>query len=458
MSTTSEETVPRKYPLSSPPVPYLESDIAPGWQKEPWDVNLPDSPGFITDLVWATRGTESTTKFSVWSAIFIISSLLKRDAWLPWIEGSPMFPNMYILFVAPPRVCAKSTAVKFAEKSLRKVESVETDPVLKYLKSINSHHGKATPEVLYDILEPEEKEFELEDGSILPVDRGSQVALIQSELGTFINKSKYNQTLVSVMTKWYDSDDKDDEATRGNGRKSLRNIYVTLFGATTPDAMKDDLPEEVIGGGFLSRCLIISEEQATRYYPLPVRFKGAPDHAELGQRLLWIADNCQGPFTLSKEALQVYNAWYRRFKDSLHVMKSDDINMRARMDTNLIKLAMIIRAQRYEPGMVITKEDFEYAIKLIDEVYQTASPVLDEVGGTEDYQSLSHVRTYIQRNGSVNRKKLLLTFQKKIGIVKLDNILVTLKQRGEVIFKDKNKADIPLPEGDPGEVYKWIGT
>lgn len=411
----------------------------------------------MTDLVWATRGMETTTKFAAWSALYFVSAFLKRDAWLPWILGSPMFANLYVLFVAPPRICAKSTAVKFATKAAKKTDAIDHDPLLQYVKKLNTHEGKATMEVLYDILAPESKKFSIDGGEDIMVDRGSQVALIQSELSTFLSKAQYNQTLVPALTKWYDSDERDDEATRGGGRKSLRNIYVTLFGATTPDAMKDDLPPEVIGGGFLSRCLTITESKSTRFFPLPTHFDGAPDQLELAQRLMWIAQNCQGPFTLSREAMKVYTKWYRHFKSSLEKMKEDDINTRARMDTNLIKVSMCIRAQRYEPGMIITEQDMLYAIKLIDEVYNTASPVLDEVGGTDGYQHLKKVERFVKANASVPRAKLLGIFAKMLNNVQMDGVLVNLKQLGKVYFTDKNGQMQDVPGSNPSDLIVWRG-
>jgi hypothetical protein len=453
---SEKELVNLKYPLSKPPSPVKASEVAEGWQPDPWDHNLPRQGGFITDLVWATRGTESTTKFATWSALFAVSSLLKRDAWLPWIEGSPMFANIYIFFVAPPRVCAKSTAVKFASKAMRSASHIKMDPILKYLKEFNEINGKATPEALYDAMMPEEKAFQIQgSGEPYMADRGSQVCLIQSELSTFLGKQQYNQALLPSLTKWYDSDDRDDEATRGRGKTELRNIYVTLFGATTPEAMRTDLPEEVVGGGFMSRCLTIYEQRSTRHYPVPILFRGAPTYQELAHRLMWIAQNCQGPFTISKEAMYLYKDWYKQFKFSLEKLSSDEINMRARMDTNLIKVAMLVRAQRYEPGMVITREDFEYAIKLIDDVYDTSQAVLEEVGGSDGYQHLQKVSKFIEANGTVTRSKLLTVFKKHLNTTQLDSALTHLLGMDAIVIKD-GRERLNAPGSSTKEVYEWI--
>jgi hypothetical protein len=263
------------------------------------------------------------------------------------------------------------------------------DPVVAYRKALNLHHSKITPEAINDLLAPTTEIF---NGQEVP--RGSEVAFIVSELTTFLGKQKYNVGLVDALTKLYDSRDVDDEMTRGQGKKEFRDIYVTLFGATTPSSFRDSIPPEAFGGGFMSRVVIVKEDKPTRYFPLPMAVPGSADAGELAQRLSWIALNAVGNYTFSKEAYERYTKWYRKFKDSLVDHPNGD--SLARLDTNLIKLSIIMRAQRYEVGNVITERDFEDALNLLLYTYDGLDDFMREVSSNPWEQQQMKVKKVLQ--------------------------------------------------------------
>jgi hypothetical protein len=365
----------KKYSPASPPVPFVEKDMKKIWQDEPWDVNLP-SPGFITDLVYTTRGIETPTKFAVWSGLFAISTILKRDAYLDW-GFKPLYPNLYVILVAPPRLCAKSTVIDICEDIFIKVPDIlkKANARLAFKKKLNLHHSKITPEAINDLLATEQTS---DEGLI--IERGSEVSFIVSELTTFLGKQKYNIGLIDNLTKLYDSRDIDDEATRGKGKHVFKDIYVTLFGGTTPDSFKNNIPEEAFGSGFMSRIIVIKQDHPTRYFPMPQKVPGAPSTEELAQRLAWIAENSFGGYRFSKEAYSKYSHWYRSFKDSLPNNPNGDVL--ARLDTNLLKLSVLIRAQRYEKGNIITLKDFDDALNLLTDAYGEISDFMKEVSSS----------------------------------------------------------------------------
>lgn len=423
-----------RYSRRRPPVATTEADVTKVYQEEPWDVHLPQ-PGFLTDLVFSSRGFETTTKFAVWSAVWAISTLLKRDAYLKWFPKN-LYPNMYVIFVAPPRICAKSTAVDFCEDAFHEVPHIlaSVDDAIAYRKALNLHHSKITPEAINDLLEPSVETFNGQE-----VHRGSEVAFIISELTTFLGKQKYNIGLVDALTKLYDSRDVDDEMTRGQGKKIFENIYVTLFGATTPSSFRDSIPQEAFGGGFMSRVIIVKEDKPTRYFPLPMAVPGAPDSMELAQRLSWIAINATGSYTFSKEAYDRYCKWYRRFKDSL--VDHPNADSLARLDTNLIKLSIIMRAQRYEIGNVITLRDFEDALNLLLYTYEGLDDFMREVSSDPWQQQQIKIKRILQsfqRGPSQTLWKMFVAQGIPENVIEAH--MAQLRNAGEVeLSLDKNK-------------------
>lgn len=392
-----------KYSPTTPPIPYTEDDVTKIWQDEEWDSKLPQ-PGFLTDLVLTTRGIETPTKFAVWSGIFAISTILKRDAYLDW-GFKPLYPNMYIILVAPPRMCAKSTVIDICEDAFGNMEDLlkSVDHRMAFRKKLNLHHSKITPEAINDLLSPE---YASDEGE--KIERGSEVSFIVSELTTFLGKQKYNVGLIDNLTKLYDSRDIDDEMTRGGGKSIFKNIYVTLFGGTTPDSFKNSIPEEAFGGGFMSRVIVIKQDSPTRYFPTPQHVPGAPTIPELTQRLTWVAQNAFGGYRLSREAYSEYSKWYRTFKDNL--VGNPNGNALARMDTNLLKLAVIIRAQRYERGNVITLQDFKDALTLLTDAYGEIGDFMKEVSSNQWESMQIQIKRILQHFKKGTQKQLWRRF------------------------------------------------
>ena len=204
------------------PKAYIDADIPNRfWPHEPFDDALPPS-GWLTDFVLATRGIETPTSISFWSAVFILSSLLKRDVYLARFPFN-LYPNFYVIVVAPPRVCAKTTAVKFGEKILSlALENNFKDPVEKETKRLNILR-KVTPQVISERMRPYDNTV-YKDGHGYRIEHGSEACFIVSELSTMLSREKFNDGLVSVLTNLYDCPDEDSVDTISRGKIVLRDV------------------------------------------------------------------------------------------------------------------------------------------------------------------------------------------------------------------------------------------
>ena len=70
-----------------PPVPYDENAVPASrraWVPDFHDQLIPKRKGFISDFVFHTRGIMTPTLASIWSALFVLQSAIKREAWLQW--------------------------------------------------------------------------------------------------------------------------------------------------------------------------------------------------------------------------------------------------------------------------------------------------------------------------------------------------------------------------------------
>jgi hypothetical protein len=447
--------------LSSPPIPFNESMVSDRfWSEEEWDKYLP-SPGFITDFVLHLRGIMTPTSFCFWSGVFVVSNILQRDAWLQWFP-SPMFANFFIIFVAPPRVCAKTSAVTFGEKLLYKYVKILGDEKLRFLKEPRIYN-KATPEGLNEVLKPEERTFCTPDGSILPpLRRGSSATISVGELSNFLGKQKYNTGLTEKLIDLYDCKDRNVEGSRTYQTEVQENVYVTLFGATTKDGLEESIPSVAMGGGFISRLIVDSHETETRWKgrskPRPVI--GGPTQNELLERMAWIARNAHGEYTFSEEA----NAYYEKRFEEIGELLSSEPNlwkrdMSQRYDIHLVKLSLLLRTQRYVPGNVIELQDIQEADKILMRIFSKNHEVIAEVGVTTYQKGLKRVeKKIIEKNGVTRRQLLHATSPYKgIDAEVLLRMIQQLNQEGKIkIMLNGSEQKYATRNGQ--EKYYWRGS
>lgn len=438
--------------------PFKETDVTNKfWSPEDWDIHLP-SPGFVTDFVLATRGFNTPTKFCAWTALFLISSVLKRDTEMDWGGMLKLYPNLFIFFVAPPALCAKSSVVNWgADEILRGYHEYILDPILKEKKTLyNIIAGSASPEGLFKSLAPRRsKTIQGLNGEFETVTHGSNATVIISELSNFLGKSQYKQELVPSLIKFYDCQDHDDNTTAGQRKKKLRDIYVTLLGATTQDGFDHSIPNQVTGGGFLSRVIINMMDGPTRFYAHPQVVEAGPTSDDLKKRLAWIAINSIGMYSFSKEAEKKYISWHKKYIKQY--VNGFGIPGRERDNIHVVKLALLIRVQRYEEGKVISVQDVQEAIKLIDDVRRDAVETIRGIGLDEREQTNETIRRFIRRRGDITRRELLRALSsRRITANDITYALVDLCANGDVEIMRGGKT-APRASSDGDEVYYWMG-
>jgi hypothetical protein len=438
--------------LQQRPEALQERDYDKFWLDEDFDKHLPE-PGFLTDLVLTLRGIETPTIFALWTGIFIMSSLLKRDAFLKWFPD-PVYPNFYVLLVAPPKVCAKSTSISFGSKMLIEYPKLLTE-ALRFRKMPNIVSTRATPESLSDAMLPEEFKY-LEGTEIKTYRKGSELTIIAGEASTFLGKQKYNVGLIDKLTHLYDSSDVDQDRTRKTGVQHFENTYVTFMGATTPEGVRQSIPEEAFEGGFMSRLIVVYQNHATRAYPFP-RIVG-PTRKDLNPRLAWIAENAKGAYVLDSKALELHERWYPGFHSSLETNAGSDRHkaMYHRFDIHLLKLALIMRAQRYEPGNVITAYDYMQAKAVLDATLDREHSPVEDVGSSIYGKHYNRIMKLVSEQPRKRTNLLQAMSPYECTADEVSKIINNLAEEGKVhIILDQKEH--PMASKNGREIYSWAG-
>jgi hypothetical protein len=427
-----KEVIGLPYDGENPPTPFNDKlpEYEGLWPHEKFDSFIP-SGGFVRDFVLATRGHETTTRFAIWTALLGVSAALRRDAYLDWPK--PLFPNLFVILVASPGVARKSFTINWMRSLLYRMHNCWEDEYHRFKYQVNVFAGSITSEGLQEYLKPKEQSVRKGNG-IGHVDRGSQIAMFASELKTSLPKKNYMEGIIGKLTDLYDcEEDPKGDYTKKDKEQEVRNVYITFIGGTTPDDLEKVLPEEVFGGGFMSRTVVVYENKPERIYPEPIEIPHAPTNDELTRRLAWISKYATGAYTLSEKAREVHHEWYRKhYKISLSEMDHDERLSRTRYDTILMRLALLVRAQRYEPGTTITLDDYLEAKKILDNTYHESENEVQKIGNSEYAQNMNRIRNTIQKHGEITRAHITSRMSRYARVSEINELLEHLKQIGEI--------------------------
>jgi len=297
--------------------------------------------GFISDYLTYTLNSEAPKSFHFWVAISVLGAVFGRNVSFP--RGhSQVFPNHFIVIVAPSGRCKKTSAGDIGIDLLWELEG------------LNVIAEKVTPEALVDSMKSsgggESKEC-----------RGFIYA---PELPVFLGKQQYNEGMIDLITRLADNPRKWDYRTRTKSIVKLTNVNAAMLGCVTPDGLTSAIPATAFGGGFMSRFLFVMEKQTSRELALP------PQRNDLQrEQLLQTLKKFQKQkrqFSMSAESEKWYINWYHQLR--IDSDKVDDPRMcgyYARKQDHLLRLTMVITlAEDLEP--VFTVEKFEEALRIFD--------------------------------------------------------------------------------------------
>lgn len=427
------------------------------WKEEEWDEFVPKG-GFIEDFVTALRGVATPTSICLWSAIGLISASSGRSVYMEWYP-EPLLANMYIIVVAPPKMCAKSTGINFGARIMKLLPDYYRsvgDEGRAMKKHIRTSSSRATPEGIITALVPEEYTYE-QNGVIYSGSTGSQLAFVVSELSTFLTKTQYNIGLISKLTDLYDGKVSDDDITAGQKRRFLKDIYVTLLAGTTPDDLKDVIPEEAFGGGFMSRCIIAMQKEIVRPYPKP---RKVIDKAELqlAERLAYVLKKSEGEYTLSKEAEDYYEKWFLKWSKTVGNTSSIKVrDLLLRSDTNLLKLSLLLTVQNYEVSHQISLETLKQAERLLNKTIESSIVALNAIGESFYHSRLSLLKELFKKKRKIARRTLLQYVSAyQVNAELMSKLLDQLAQE-EFITIRKDGRIHTVASSTSTELYLWTG-
>jgi len=389
---------------------------------------------WLAELLRYTSGQETPELFYIFSGIALISAVLNRDVKMDKVYFD-LYPNVYIILIAGTSKCHKSQSIGITTSFLDEINN----PPRKFAQKI-------TNERLIQFLSENIEVADMQQGL---VETKASGIIAADELSSFLGKNAMDTGIITTLTDLYGSQKHWEYQTKGSGTDVLNNVYITFLGASTAKWLRSAIPQEAVGGGFISRCIFVYQEEPKRLIPFPEDER--PDNfSEIKKRLVHDL-NCisqmKGIFELTPDAKSWYREWYKNNAKWLQQTHNEDFF--SRWDTFMFKLGMIISAARSNE-LLVTTADLQMADMYLQTVKDNMNPVLNTLTTAESELPTAKVLELIERRTSVNHEALMKMTKHMVNAEGLQLIIQTLEEAGDI--------EVVLRQGEPKKyIYRGEG-
>lgn len=362
-----------------------------------------------------TAESEAPETYHLWTGLSVIASALRRNVWLN--QGLYMlYPNLFVVLVAPPGKVGKSTVLRMGKILLKQLEEVEFGP------------DSTTRE---DLIRRLAKSYS-----------GGQSALTihSSELSSLIDPSGI--AMIQVLTDLYDceytppairQDASWQYSTKTQGQDKVINPVLNILAATTPSWIAEGFPEKAISHGFTARTIFVYEETTRFANPFPDEADSALVKALVHD--LQHISKLEGEFSWHPEAKERYEEIYGEIRESQPKdHRIEGYHWRKR--THILKLAMLLTIAEQD-GLVIEPRAIETAQNILHITEENMAKTFSAVGKYEFASDAERILSYITEKQGVTFSDIV---QRNISVGdarELSNIVNTLAASGAVEYGSK---------------------
>jgi len=371
---------------------------------------------FLATYMDYTKKQESPGEFHLFTAMTLVGAALGRKCYMN--RGYyKLYPNFFTILVAGSARCRKSTAINIG------VDLVKAVPTLKVIK------GKTTPERFIQEIEP-----------VSGTGASINVLVHSSELSVFLSKQQYSEPLIHLLTDLYDCPNEWTYKTKNKGENTLRDVFLAIIAATTPDGVSKGIPPSALEEGFASRVLFVYKADTDRRNAMPELTDEEVMQREYLRILLVQIGEMAGEFKLTQEAREWFINWYNQMEAPADKRMHGFFG---RKHDHLLRFGMVLAAS--EQRMGIQLRDLEAALTSVELIETTAPQAFSEIGGDQNTTFMSRAMVTLQRRKRIAHSELLrVLYPLRADIFKA--IMETLIESC-LVKRDESKPNI----------YIWLG-
>ena len=401
-------------------------------------IDLLPKKGWLRDYVEFTSGLEACTRFQFFSACAVMGAAINNRVYLHRGDKEllpPLFPNPWILLLAPPGRGHKTSTINMAVNCLQ-----QACPETRIIAD------KITPESLVKALsEPSEKE-------LIRIGPRDATGLIRApEISVFFGKKTYNEGLITLITDLYDWREEWVSETIMRGKNVLKNNCISILGGSTPVWLQSKLPDDAFTGGFMSRFIIV--EMPPTYFrriaepqkPLKATWDKVV-HGLMDFRFV------SGEMEWSQDGRDYYKYYYEHLvptgREQLDAYQEREVEQ-------ILKLSMQLALT--DKRMKITATDIDQSNKLLHILMAETEPRIERLTTqprmklVQDLQDLLRCHTSLTRQDMLNRTYRSLQFGEQqfleairilstAGVIEIVNANST-----NPVYRLAKECPLPLP-------------
>lgn len=365
------------------------------------------SDGFLRRYVEYTAHSEAPLAYHVYSALCAVGSVLNRRVHLD-MGYYRLFPTLGVIILGPSGVKKTSAA------------NIAVD-LLQSLGVVKIYSEKLTPEALIEAMKGD-----------------NATGLVYApEMTVFLNKQKYNEGLVQLITRFMDCPDVWESGTIGRGKSEIRNIALSSLMCNTLDWFIKSTPEDLFGGGFIARNILVVQESSPRCEPIP-----RPGDPDLRERLVYelaYIHKIEGEMFLTKPAHTEYIRWYsndhvEEARNPEHELLSTYYN---RKPDHIKRVAMVLHVSRCG-DLHICLDCFTDAVNLLNWTEKFLPGMLRQMFKSSTGVEQDQVLRTIANVGKIKHTDLLRKLSYRMKAQEVKSIIQSLKEQNRVTEHNDN--------------------
>jgi len=289
------------------------------------------------------------------AGLWLASLAIARRLVLP-LAFDDIYPNLWVIWVAPTTIWSKTTAMNIARKMARRTMRFLLAPEELTPEAMLADMSGVEPNNLLQMPLQDQQNWQLRRNHA-----GQRGWTLDEFSGMLAGAGRdYNAGLLESLLLFYDCTDEYTRLTNNRGMQTVHSAYLTMLGASTPAAMAQHLTADRLWGiGWWPRFAVLTPDQARPDWREPQE-RVSSVHLDASLRALY--ENLPEAEWPEPPAAQtvilgdyVFDLWNSYNKALRYELLNESLDTRlwgtyGRLPVLAIKVAMILAAMDWAQG------------------------------------------------------------------------------------------------------------